>query len=250
MTTPCPICQGTGWKPVEREGVHAVTRCDCVLAERTPRQFAVARIPLRYEHCDFDNFDELDESLKQAKFWARRYAEEFRPDTDVGLLFMGRAGVGKTHLGVAVLKSLIVAKGVAGLFYDFRELLKEIQSSYNPISQTSEVAVLEPVLSADVLVLDDFGAVKPSAWVQDTVGYIINARYNDRRPLLLTTNFLDEVARRGERTLGDGTELKREDTLTDRVGERVRSRLHEMCRVVSMGADDFRRRARMASFRP
>lgn len=246
MPTPCPICQGTGWKPIEREGVRAVTRCDCVLAEHTPRQFALARIPPAYAHCDFDNFDELNDSLKDAKFWARRYAEEFLPDTNRGLLFMGRAGVGKTHLAAAILKSLIVGKGITGLFYDFRELLKEIQSSYNPVSQTSEVAVLEPVLRSDVLLLDDFGAEKPSLWMLDTVGYIINARYNNRRPVLITTNFLDEVA---TRALGDSARVKLEDTLTDRVGERVRSRLHEMCRLVRLEGDDYRRQVRMASFR-
>ena len=246
MTTPCPICQGTGWKPAEREGVHAVTRCDCVLAERTSQQFVLARIPRSYQHCDFENFDELNDSLKKARFQASRYAEEFLPDTAYGLLFMGRAGVGKTHLAVAVLKHLIEKKGIVGLLYDFRELLKEIQSSYNPVSQTSERAVLEPVLRADVLLLDDFGAEKPSLWVQDTIGYIINARYNDRRPVLITTNFLDEGD--GQKS-GARTSAMREETLADRVGGRVRSRLHEMCKVVNLEGDDYRLRVRMASIR-
>lgn len=246
MATLCPICQGTGWKPIEREGVRGVTRCECVLAERTPRQFASARIPPRYQHCDFENFDELNDSLKKARFAARGYAQEFLPDTDYGLLFMGPAGVGKTHLAVAVLKYLITEKGLVGLFRDFRELLKEIQASYNPVSQTSELAVLEPVLRADVLVLDDFGAEKPSLWVQDTIGYIINARYNDRRPVLITTNFPDEPA--APKSAGRSGPV-REETLSDRVGGRVRSRLHEMCKVLGLEGEDYRLRVRMAGIR-
>jgi len=55
-------------------------------------------------------------------------------------------------------------RGHTGLFYDYRELLKEIQGSYNPESQSTELGVLEPVLTADVLLLDDLGASKPSPW--------------------------------------------------------------------------------------
>ena len=103
---------------------------------------------------------------------------------------MGPCGVGKTHLAVAALRQ-IVLRGHTGLFYDYRELLKEIQDSYNSENQATEMGVLEPVLTAEVLLLDDLGASKPSPWALETVGHILNSRYNDKRITLVTTNYLD-----------------------------------------------------------
>ena len=130
---------------------------------------------------------------------------------------------------MAILRGLI-EKGVPCLFYEFGALLKEIQNSYNPISGTSEFKVLAPVYEAEVLVLDELGASKPTDRVRDTVMQIINARYNERRMTVFTTNYSDE--RRHER----------EETLADRVGVRVRSRLYEMCKTIAIEGDDYRKR--------
>ncbi len=142
---------------------------------------------------------------------------------------MGSVGVGKTHLSVAILRGLI-EKGVPAMFYEFGALLKEIQDSYNPISQTSEMKVLAPVYQTEVLVLDELGATKPTDWVRDTMMQIINARYNEKRFTIFTTNYTD--ARKSEK----------EETLEDRIGVRLRSRIFEMCRTVQMDGEDYRRR--------
>ena len=103
---------------------------------------------------------------------------------------MGPCGVGKTHLAVAALRELM-RRGHDARFYDYRELLKELQASYDPDHPVSEMGVLEPVLKAEVLMIDDIGASKPSPWALDTIGHILNKRYNDNRVTLLTTNYLD-----------------------------------------------------------
>ncbi len=108
-------------------------------------------------------------------------------------------------------------------------LLKGIQDSYNTVSQTSELKVLQPVFDAEVLVLDEIGASKPTDWVRDTMAHIINTRYNDKKLTIFTTNYLDE--RRTER----------DETLEDRIGVRLRSRLFEMCKTVAITGEDFRR---------
>src|SRR5215471_5316241 len=183
----CPQCRGTGWKLVARpdgaQGSVAVA-CDCGVEERAARVIERARIPKRYEHCDFESYvtDLADgktwssvhaASLKQAKVVAQGFVRDYPGSSEKGLLFMGSSGVGKTHLAVAALKELI-QRGHVGLFCDYRELLKEIQASYNPASESTEMRILEPIRTVEILVLDDLGASKPSAWVLDIIGLVLN----------------------------------------------------------------------------
>ena len=110
--------------------------------------------------------------------------EEY-PTEKTGLLFVGSVGVGKTHLAVGILKALIRDKGVPCLFCDYRELLKSIQNSYNASVQATEMEILRPVFDAEVLVLDELGAVRSTEWVFDTVNYILNSRYNDNKTTII-----------------------------------------------------------------
>jgi DNA replication protein DnaC len=221
---PCALCGDTGWEFVDGKGVRP---CDCKRAGRPDVLEANARIPRRFAHCTLDNFEPLVPSLGRALMNTRRFVEEY-PLVDVGLLHLGRCGVGKTHLAVAALKELI-KKGIPGVFYDFRDLLKEIQDSYNPNTHTSELKILAPIFEAEVLVLDELGSSKPTEWVQETITHIINKRYNDRKITLFTSNYLDIP-------IGSAYD----ESLTERVGVRLRSRLHEMCRLVLMEGDDYR----------
>jgi len=223
-----------------------VTRCDCQLRDRAQALLASARIPRRYEHCELSNFefDGPHRSLAPARMAACRFVEEY-PLNGTGLLLIGTIGVGKTHLAVGIIRELILSKGIPCLFYDYRELLKQIQNSYNDSVQATELEVLRPVFETEVLVLDELGAVKPTEWVWDTVSLILNTRYNDNRTTIITTNFDDKPA--GILTGPRGA--AREETLGDRIGERMRSRLHEMCRIVKMEGADFRQTLRSASFR-
>jgi DNA replication protein DnaC len=224
------------------------------MEERASRVMERARIPKRYEHCDFESYStdvgqtaQHGQSLKQAKLFAQGFVRDYPGSTEKGLLFMGPSGVGKTHLAVSALKELI-RRGHQGLFCDYRELLKEIQASYNPASQSTEMGVLEPVRSAEVLVLDDLGASKPSAWVLDIIGLVLNARYNERSATILTTNYFDESegAEPAAKLPGGQRLAVKEDSLGDRIGARMRSRLYEMCRTVEVFAPDFRREVRQA----
>ncbi len=188
-----------------------------------------ARIPRRHEGCTFHNYRPGPNNGSQLKAfnYAFRLVRDY-PAVERGLLLTGPVGVGKTHLAVAVLHGLI-ERGVPCLFYEFGALLKEIQGSYNPVSNTSELGVLAPVYQAEVLVLDELGASKPTDWVRDTMMQIIGQRYNDKRLTIFTTNYAD--ARR----------QPAEETLEERVGVRLRSRLYEMCRTVHIDGEDYRK---------
>jgi len=173
---------------------------------------------------------------------------DYPGSAEKGLLLIGPSGVGKTHLAVAAVKELL-KRGHAGLFCDYRELLKEIQASYNTASESTEMGILEPIRTAEILVLDDLGASKPSAWVLDIIGLVLNARYNEKRVTMLTTNYLDETPVSNEppaRLPGGQRVAVKEDTLADRIGARMRSRLFEMCKTVEVFAPDFRREVRQA----
>jgi DNA replication protein DnaC len=253
----CPLCEGTGWKTIRakagEERERRVTRCDCQLRARNQTLLAAARIPKRYEHCELasytSDFPGAHPSLGLAHLTASRFGHEYDPRDGTGLLIIGKIGTGKTHLAVGITKELILNKGVSCLFYDYRELLKEIQNSYNSTVQTTELDVLRPIFETEVLVLDELGAVKPTEWVWDTVSLILNTRYNDNRTTIITTNFEDQPAA-GVNGAGSAVRAAtRAESLGDRIGERMRSRLHEMCRIIRMEGEDFRQKFRSASFR-
>ncbi len=189
----CPLCDGTGWKPITQGNIRRVTRCDCRLHARAKSLLAAAHIPKRYEHCELANFefDGPHRSLAPARMAACKFVEEYPLDA-TGLLLIGSIGVGKTHLAVGMIKELSESKGIACLFTDYRELLKQIQNSYNASVQATELDVLRPVFETEVLVLDELGAVKPTEWVWDTVSLILNTRYNQNRTTIITTNFANE----------------------------------------------------------
>ena len=224
---PCSLCNDTGWKPLEQEGARRVVRCECWRENVGRRRLGDANIPKRYQHCTLANFAAYNESLDHAVAAARRVAEAF-PVVGRGLCLEGQPGVGKTHLAVAVLKQVIETGGARGLFYDTRDLLRVIRSTYDPSIRTTELEVLRPVMTADLLVLDDLGAEKTSEWVDETMNLIVNTRYNERRLTIFTSNYLD---------IPDDTDP---NSLLFRIGFRMRSRLHEMCEFLLLDGADYR----------
>jgi DNA replication protein DnaC len=167
--TECPVCNGSGWKTAEAsDGRRRAERCECRIQGRGEHLLAQAKIPRRYEHCELADFEAdyngANSSLAMARLAAGRFVEDY-PQEKTGLLFTGSIGVGKTHLAVGIIRELMLSKSIQCLFVDYRELLKEIQNSYNPSVSATEMAILRPVFDAEVLVLDELGAVKPTEWV-------------------------------------------------------------------------------------
>ena len=226
----CPLCHGSGLEVVSGKGAR---RCACRKEEQRGRLLEAARIPARYAECSLQNYYPAQGKFFASQGSAHRFAYTLArtyPAVERGLLFMGPVGVGKTHLTVAIIRDLLLQKGVNCLFYEFGALLKEIQNSYSSISQTSELSVLAPVFEADVLVLDEIGASKPTDWVRDTMMHIINTRYNEKKLTIFTTNYLDARPK------------ERDETLEDRIGVRLRSRLYEMCKTILIDGEDYRRK--------
>jgi DNA replication protein DnaC len=186
-----------------------------------------ALIPPRYKNCTLDSFRPYNDSLKQAVARARRFVEEY-PVVDRGLLLLGLAGVGKTHIAVGTLREVVRKTAATAMFYDTRDLLRTIRGTYDPVARASEVSIVRPVMDAELLVLDDLGAERPTDWVEETMNLIVNTRYNQRRATIFTSNYLDSP------------DIEDPNSLLCRIGFRMRSRLFEMCAIVEIDAADYR----------
>ncbi len=223
----CEICGGTRWKSVEVDGVERLVRCDCWRSAVVDRLMSEARVPSRYARCELSNFEHGADSQREAFRRATKFVSSF-PVVDKGLLFYGPNGVGKTHLAIGILKEVIRTKGARGHFFETRELLRLVRDTYNRSVEETEMDVLGPVLNADLLVLDDLGAERTSEWVQETLGLVVNTRYNARRATIFTSNLVD---------LPDNTDPR---GFVFQLGARTRSRLMEMCDWVQIQGADVR----------
>ena len=250
----CSVCQDTGWVLAQVKGRSVAKRCQCFVQRQNQILFDQANIPQRYKDCTFENFKPNNRTQNHAVKIARKLIDNF-PLQETGLVFQGPCGVGKTHLAVAIISELIWKKNAVCYFYDFRQLIRSLQSSYSADSPISESEVLAPVFEKKVLVLDELGAKRTTPWVEETIFYIINNRYNNKQLTIFTTNYLDfdkdepEEERQIPWSNRPIHEPKRAESLEKRIGVRLHSRIYEMCKIVNVEGEDFRKTALQANFR-
>jgi DNA replication protein DnaC len=240
----CKQCGGTGWVVSEQEGISAADRCSCVAEAHSEELERRAQIPENYRHASFDTFHlpqdnptamrGLSDVMLAVMSFQRKYPDNEKP----GLLLAGPPGSGKTHLAVAALR-LLLSRGFEGIFFDYQNLLERIRAGYSEALGTSSREAYRIALETEILLLDDLGAHRVTDWVEDTVTAIVTHRYNHRKPLIATTNLADPDMNGQLLEKSSGQSFR--TTLEQRVGERARSRLFEMCRVIRMpSVDDYR----------
>jgi DNA replication protein DnaC len=269
---PCPDCGGRGFRYVE--GQSGVQKCGCKVETnpgRVARLLARAEIPRKYADCRLTDYSPSENSphLVTALSDAVGYVEHYlKHPSAKGLLFQGSPGLGKTHLAIGIIRDLIERGSVSCFFCNFAAELQKIRDSMS----TDRASLILPrlVYDADVLVLDDFGAQRWSGWVQDQMSNVISNRYNAGCATIITTNLTDipsadhnaqriaamkklgVMNHQGE--IDNFQKIRLEqcgirfnaprdepETLEDQIGERLRSRLYEMCQRVPMYGQDYRK---------
>lgn len=243
----CDVCGGRGQIFEEdASGVSTLKECSCAVLTQRLAQLNKAGIPGKFADAQFETFNPVGDSQKQAKSRASDFVRDFGK-TGQGLMFMGRPGLGKTHLAVSVIKALILEWGADCKFVDFFQLLSDIRYGYS--QDLSEQAIINPYVRAQVLVIDELAKGRNTEWELTMLDQIISSRYNAADKItLVTTNYMDVPPERqtNESKFADTQSpayrknAVGEETLQDKVGERIFSRLVEMCQIVKLQGQDYR----------
>jgi DNA replication protein DnaC len=224
----CPfgLCDGSGF--VLQEETNTAFDCRC-----RPQRIALAKarslsavIPRRYRDVAFERppVTEIDPQVVAA---TRRFADRIDEKLDAGrgLWFMGPVGTGKTTLAMLVSGSALKA-GRSVAIYSLPRLLNEIRETHR--ADRSHVDLLDRLTAVDLLHIDDVGAERTTDWVLEELYSIVNARYEDERSVVITTNILDREA------------------LCEQITARTVSRLTEMCDELPLLGHDRRMDTRLA----
>jgi DNA replication protein DnaC len=187
-----------------------------------------------------ENF-ERNKTTANAYTLTRRFLKDFVPGGEsTGLLFTGSVGTGKTHLAVAAARDMVERLGVEARFVDVRALLDRLRSSYADDAAESHEQILRPILKADLVVIDELGAARPTDWTFETLELLIGGLYNRLVPVIVTTNLPNLGPGATVATAGEYARAARVETLGDRIGTRMWSRLQQMCVSCEMVGPDWR----------
>lgn len=242
----CELCGGEGRIFSQNEtGQSFLADCSCLVLKKRLRLLSDAGIPGKFIHADFSTYETehgIHISQKKAKERTQNFIKDFRASKrtfNSGLVLMGGPGLGKTHLAVSLIKTLILEDGIDCRFVDFFQLLSEIRHGYS--QDLSEQDLIMPYLRARVLVIDEMGKGRNNEWERTVLDQFISSRYNAANKItIFTSNFPKDVQGRKDARLVDPAEPLDRETLQNKVGDRTFSRLVEMCDFVIMQGKDIR----------
>jgi DNA replication protein DnaC len=221
----CPfgVCDGTGFVVNEDTRVATPCRCRPARLERRRSRRLSAVIPRKYSGVSFDRppiSGMHDITVRPVRQFVRNVDAEL--DAGHGLWLFGKPGTGKTSLAMLVSKAGLDA-GRSVAIYSLPRLLAEIRSTFETDSNGSYLEFTDRLAAVDLLHIDDVGAENSTPWVLEQLYTIVNARYEDERSIVITTN------------------IEEPEQLAAQIGGRTVSRLEEMCTVLPFLGDDARR---------
>ncbi|WP_456264591.1 ATP-binding protein [Helcococcus ovis] len=171
----------------------------------------------------FDNYKgEKDKSYTIAKNYVKEY-EQMKKE-NIGLLFCGTVGSGKTYLACCIANALIEDYMIRVKIRNFAQIINDLQKSGFDLDKNEYI---ESLTNVSVLILDDLGIERDTSYAKEQVYNIVNSRYLKQKPTIFTTNLPYEKIQNSD----DGVEY-----------ERIYSRIIEMCIPVKVMGEDFRKR--------
>jgi DNA replication protein DnaC len=227
LSCPFDLCDGSGFLIDEDTNTARDCRCRAGRVARAKARSLSGVIPRRYRLASFDTppvSDMTGPAPRVVRDFARRIDEHL--DSGRGLWIFGGVGTGKTTLAMIVSR-LAIEAGRSVAIYSLPRLLAEIRATFEADTEGSYVDFLERLAAVDLLHVDDVGAEKTSPWVLEQLYAIVNARYEDEKAIVITTNLP-------------------QDELADQIGFRTVSRLKEMCEVLPLYGEDARASLRSA----
>lgn len=231
----CATCGGTGRSFVDKDGYTYVRPCECQSVAKRVALFNQARIPARCSDCTFETF-EADEVPEQsgALHAAQGTAYLYNPGKpSKGFIVAGPVGTGKTHLLCATLRYLCLEKCVASRYVEVSFLFSEIRNGFS--EGRSGLDAIKPLVDVPVLAIDEIGKGRGSAFEMDTLDELIARRYNAGRTTLFATNYtLASNAPHAHHVDPLELDKRAQQLLRTRVGDRIYSRLHEMCLAIEL----------------
>ena len=239
----CGRCGGLGQVNALVQGVPRSGRCACQRIPDRVARFNLARIPARYASATLATFMtgamQMGEAKKQmAAAEAMRWLGAWRPgEHSRGLVLHGLVGRGKTHLLIALLRELVFKHAASVRFIEFSRLLSTLREGY--AEGRSDSPVLRELATVEVLAIDELGKGRLSDWELQVIDDVVSRRYNSSACTLGTTNFRPGVAT-GASPPNAAMIDQNPQTLGDRVGDRVYSRLREMSDFIEVGGGDCR----------
>ena len=216
------VCDGSGWI-LGPEDVARPCECRSRMVAKARLRGIDSVIPAKYRGVSFDRppVTRIDDFVvKRVRDYCAVLGENL--DSGRGMWFFGNSGTGKTTLAMLISRTALEA-GRSVAIYSLPKLLSRIRQTYDAeIGEQSYSQFFERLANVDLLHIDDLGAEKKTEWVLEQLYAIVNARYEEERSVVITTN------------------LER-DALAAQITERTVSRLEEMCTLVPLYGEDARK---------
>jgi DNA replication protein DnaC len=235
----CSLCNGKGTRTVAYDGGMRTGRCRCQKLPDRIQLFNNTCLPAAQGYCSFESFKHINKgatlAAKSCTTWLQKFITE--PEKK-GLILSGQVGRGKTHLLISILRALIFERGEKVRFIEFSRLLSILRDGFS--KGESNQKLMSEICNIPILAIDELGKGRLTGWERTVIDDIVSGRYNSNGTIIATTNYKWGPPQNKGADLTNLAENFDIQTLGDRVGERVFSRLQEMCYFTPIQGDDFR----------